>query len=157
MKKMLLALVFTISSFTSSFAFAGKKLDIVDTAVAAGKFTTLVTAVKAADLVSTLKSPGPFTVFAPTDKAFAKLPAGTVDYLLKNTEQLKDILLYHVALGSLFAKDVVQLDEAPTVFGDLVQIEVKNDGVFLNNAKVIMTDIKASNGVIHVIDTVLIP
>jgi uncharacterized surface protein with fasciclin (FAS1) repeats len=130
--------------------------DIVDVAVGAGSFNTLVAAVKAAGLVDTLKSEGPFTVFAPTDEAFAKLPAGTVDSLLANPEQLKQILLFHVVSGKVMAADVVGLKEAKTVQGGTLAISTK-DGVMIGNAKVVTTDVMASNGVIHVIDTVLIP
>jgi len=131
--------------------------DIVDTAVA-GHFNTLVAAVKAAGLVDTLKGPGPFTVFAPTDEAFAKLPPGTVENLLKpeNKEKLQKILTYHVVAGNVMAKDVVKLQSATTVEGGSLTIKV-SDGVMVNNAHVIETDIAASNGVIHVIDTVLLP
>jgi uncharacterized surface protein with fasciclin (FAS1) repeats len=137
----------------------GKSKDIVDTAVAAGQFTTLAAALQAADLVDTLKGDGPFTVFAPTDAAFAKLPEGTVESLLKpeNRDQLVAILTYHVVAGKVEAADVVKLDEAKTVNGQDVQITVADNGVQVNNANVIKTDIEASNGVIHVIDTVIIP
>ncbi len=137
--------------------------DIVDTAIADGRFTTLVTAVQAAALVDTLKSTGPFTVFAPTDDAFAKLPAGTVENLLKpeNLETLKNILLYHVVPGTVMAADVVKLDgkSADTAYaGNAIAISVKDGKVFLNDTvQVIITDIATSNGVIHVIDTVLLP
>ena len=139
-----------------------KLADIVDTAVADGRFTTLVAAVQAAGLVDTLKGAGPFTVFAPTDEAFAKLPAGTVENLLKpeNLETLKNILLYHVVAGKVMAADVVTLDgkTADTVAGSAVNISVKDGKVFLNeNVQVIITDIETTNGVIHVIDTVLLP
>ncbi len=132
--------------------------DIVDTAVA-GKFNTLVAAVKAAGLVDTLKGPGPFTVFAPTDEAFSKLPAGTLETLLKpeNKAKLQSILLYHVVPGRVLAQDVVNLDSAKTAEGQNVTIKIMNGGVMVNNAHVIKTDIAASNGVIHVIDTVLLP
>ncbi len=135
-------------------------LDIVDTAVADGRFTTLVAAVQAAGLVDTLKGEGPFTVFAPTDEAFAKLPAGTIDTLLKpeNIEQLKNILLYHVVSGRVMAADVVTLTSADTVLGQPVTIKVQDGKVYLNdNVQVTITDVEASNGVIHVIDTVLLP
>ncbi len=135
-------------------------LDIVDTAVADGRFTTLVAAVQAAGLVDTLKGEGPFTVFAPTDEAFAKLPAGTIDTLLKpeNIEQLKNILLYHVVSGRVMAADVVTLTSADTVLGQPVTIKVQDGKVYLNDTvQVIITDVEASNGVIHVIDTVLLP
>ena len=131
--------------------------DIVDTAVAAGSFNTLVAAVKAAGLVDTLKSAGPFTVFAPTDEAFAKLPPGTVDGLLKDPAKLKKILLYHVVSGKVMAADVVKLKTAKTVEGRMVKIAVKDGKVMLNNANVVKTDIGTDNGVIHVIDTVIMP
>ena len=136
---------------------AGK--DIVDTAVAAGQFNTLAAALEAADLVDTLKGDGPFTVFAPTDAAFAKLPAGTVESLLKpeNRDQLVAILTYHVVPGKVEAADVVKLEEAKTVNGQDVRITVADSGVQVDNANVIKTDIEASNGVIHVIDTVILP
>ncbi|QQS40767.1 MAG: fasciclin domain-containing protein [Acidobacteriota bacterium] len=133
--------------------------DIVDTAVSAKMFDTLVAAVKAAGLVETLKSEGPFTVFAPTDEAFAKLPAGTVESLLKpeNKEKLANILKYHVVSGKVMAADVVKMKYAKTVLGEKVKIKVKGDNVMVGGAKVIKTDVNSSNGVIHVIDTVLIP
>ena len=133
--------------------------DIVDIAIADGRFTTLVAAVQAAGLVDTLKSAGPFTVFAPTDEAFAKLPPGTVESLLlpENLETLKQILLYHVVPGKLMAADVVQLSFVYTAAGLPVRIQVKDGKVFINDAQVIITDIQASNGVIHVIDCVLLP
>ena len=133
--------------------------DIVDTAVAAGTFDTLVAAVTAADLVDTLKGTGPFTVFAPTDEAFAKLPAGTVDNLLlpENKAQLTAILLYHVVSGSVPASDVVNLTSATTVNGADVTITVDGGTVMVNNATVTATDVMCTNGIIHVIDTVLLP
>jgi uncharacterized surface protein with fasciclin (FAS1) repeats len=133
--------------------------DIVETAVAAGGFNTLVEAVKAAGLVDTLKSKGPFTVFAPTDEAFAKLPAGVVDALLKDKEKLKKILLYHVVSGNVTANDVVKLNgkTAKTVQGSPVKITVMGDKVMVENANVVKTDIACANGVIHVIDTVILP
>ena len=133
--------------------------DIVDTAVADGRFTTLVAAVKAAGLVDTLKGKGPFTVFAPTDDAFAKLPAGTIDELLKpeNKQKLTDILLYHVVSGKVMAADVTKLTSAQTVLGKDVAVKVDMGNVYINDAKVIITDIETSNGVIHVIDAVLLP
>jgi uncharacterized surface protein with fasciclin (FAS1) repeats len=130
--------------------------DIVDTAVNAGSFSTLVSAVQAAGLVETLKSAGPFTVFAPTDEAFAKLPAGTVEGLLKDLPKLKQILTYHVVSGKVMAADVVKLTSAKTVEGSDVKIDASN-GVKVNNATVVTPDIAADNGVIHVIDTVLLP
>ena len=131
--------------------------DIVDTAVNAGSFNTLVTAVKAAGLVDTLKQPGPFTVFAPTDDAFAKLPAGTVDSLLKDIPQLKKILTYHVVSGKVTAADVVKLTSANTVEGSSVNINASNGVVKVNEATVVTPDVTADNGVIHIIDSVLIP
>lgn len=133
--------------------------DIVDTAVAAGSFGTLAAALKAAGLVETLKGKGPFTVFAPTDAAFAKLPAGTVDNLLKpeNKAQLTQILTYHVVAGSVKAADVVKLTEAKTVQGQSVKIRVRDGKVSVDGANVTATDIAASNGVIHVIDSVIMP
>ena len=148
-------------AFTTANAdhHASMKKDIVDTAVAAGQFETLAAALGAADLVETLKGDGPFTVFAPTDEAFAKLPEGTVESLLKpeNKAKLTAILTYHVVPGKVMAADVVKLTEAETVSGAKVSISVKGDAVMINNATVAAADIKASNGVIHVIDTVLLP
>jgi transforming growth factor-beta-induced protein len=131
--------------------------DIVDIAAADGRFTTLVAAVQAAELVDTLKSEGPFTVFAPTDDAFNKLPDGTIEALLNDIPTLTDILLYHVVPGKVMAADVVTLSSADTALGKPVAIRVENGNVFVNDAQVIITDIEASNGVIHVIDTVLLP
>ena len=134
------------------------KADIVDTAAKAGQFKTLAAALKGAGLVDTLKGKGPFTVFAPTDKAFDKLPAGTVEMLLKpeNKEKLTAILTYHVVPGKVKAADAVKLKSAKTVQGQTVAIDAK-DGVKINDAKVVKTDIECTNGVIHVIDTVLMP
>ena len=134
-----------------------EKKDIVDTAVAAGSFKTLAAALQAAGLVETLKGKGPFTVFAPTDEAFAKLPAGTVEALLKDKEKLTQILLYHVVAGNVMAKDVVKLKSAKTVQGSSVKITVKDGKVMVDNAHVVTTDIATSNGVIHVIDSVILP
>lgn len=131
--------------------------DIVDTAVAAGQFETLVAAVQAAGLVDTLKGEGPFTVFAPTDEAFAKLPAGTVEALLQDKEKLAAILTYHVVPGKVMAADVVNLTSATTVNGQDVTIKVDGDMVMVNGAHVVATDIEATNGVIHVIDSVILP
>jgi len=133
--------------------------DIVDTAVAAGDFKTLAAALEAADLVGTLKGEGPFTVFAPTDAAFEKLPAGTVETLLKpeNKQKLVDVLTYHVVPGKVMAADVVGLDEAKTVNGKAIDITVEGNAVKVNEANVTATDIGASNGVIHVIDAVILP
>jgi uncharacterized surface protein with fasciclin (FAS1) repeats len=133
------------------------KKDIVDTAVAAGSFKTLATALEAAGLVETLKGKGPFTVFAPTDEAFAKLPPGTVEALLKDKEKLTKILLYHVVSGNVMAKDVVMLKSAKTVQGSSVKIKAGGGKVMVDGANVVKTDIAASNGVIHVIDAVIIP
>ena len=144
----------------STAAFAAEK-DIVDTAVSAGSFKTLVAAVKAAGLVETLKSDGPFTVLAPTDEAFAKLPAGTLESLLKpeNKDQLAAILTYHVIPARAMASDVVKLNgrSVKTVEGSTAVIKVVGRNVMINNARVIKTDIPCTNGVIHVIDTVLLP
>jgi uncharacterized surface protein with fasciclin (FAS1) repeats len=131
-------------------------MDIVDTAVKAGSFTTLVAAVKAAGLVETLKGTGPFTVFAPTDEAFAKLPQGTVDALLKDIPKLKKILTYHVVSGKVMAADVVKMKSAKTVEGSEVKIDASS-GVKINNSTVTTPDVAADNGVIHIIDTVLMP
>jgi uncharacterized surface protein with fasciclin (FAS1) repeats len=131
--------------------------DIVDTAVAAGSFETLVAAVKAAGLVDTLKGDGPFTVFAPTDEAFAALPAGTVEALLQDKEKLAAILTYHVVAGKVMAADVVNLDSATTVNGADVAIKMWDGKVMINDATVVATDIETSNGVIHVIDKVILP
>ena len=133
--------------------------DIVDTAVAAGSFKTLAAALQAAGLVETLKGKGPFTVFAPTDEAFAKLPAGTVENLLKpeNKEKLKAVLTYHVVAGKVTAAQVTNLKVAKTVQGGEAKISVKGGKVMVDNANVVKTDIMASNGVIHVIDTVILP
>ncbi len=130
--------------------------DIVETAVNAGNFKTLVKAVEAAELVDILKSPGPFTVFAPTDDAFANLPEGTLDSLLQDIPKLKRILTYHVAFGDVRAEDLMQIEEAETVEGSIVAID-SADGIKVNDANVVKSDILADNGVIHVIDTVLIP
>lgn len=144
--------------FAALPAWAADK-DIVDTAVGAGDFSTLAAALEAAGLVSTLKGEGPFTVFAPTDAAFAKLPAGTVENLLKpeNKQQLADILTYHVVPGKVMAADVVGLDEAKTVNGKMIDVQVDGSAVKVNEANVTATDIAASNGVIHVIDQVILP
>lgn len=136
-----------------------KKADIVDVAVENGSFNTLVAAVKAAGLVDTLKGKGPFTVFAPTDEAFAKLPDGTVEMLLKpeNKDKLIAILTYHVVAGKVMAADVVKLNSATTVQGQDVMIKTMGSKVMVDNATVVATDVKAKNGVIHVIDTVIMP
>lgn len=138
---------------------AAAKKDIVDTAVAAGSFKTLATALQAAGLIETLKGKGPFTVFAPTDAAFAKLPAGTVENLLKpeNKAKLASILTYHVVAGNVKAADVVKLKEAKTVNGQSVKISVDGGKVKVDGANVVTTDIAATNGTIHVIDAVILP
>lgn len=142
----------------SSFARASNQ-DIVDTAVGAGQFKTLAAALKAADLVATLKGPGPFTVFAPTDEAFAKLPAGTVENLLKpeNKAKLTAILTYHVVPGAVRAEQVTKLDQAKTVNGAMVKVTTKGGKVTINDATVVKADTAASNGIIHVIDKVILP
>ena len=155
-------LLVLLTLVASSTLYAGKKgysKDIVDIAAGSNDFTTLVAAVKAAGLVDTLKGDGPFTVFAPTNEAFAKLPAGTVENLLKpeNRDQLVSILTYHVVAGKVLASDVVKLDEATTVQGQTASVTVSDAGVMIDNANVVKTDIKASNGVIHVIDSVILP
>jgi uncharacterized surface protein with fasciclin (FAS1) repeats len=146
------ALAITVASSTASAA------DIVETA-AAGNFNTLVAAVKAAGLVDTLKGPGPFTVFAPTDEAFAQLPPGTLESLLKpeNKAKLQSILTYHVVSGKVMAQDVVKLHSAKTVEGQDITIKTMNGHVMVESASVTKTDIVTSNGVIHVIDSVLLP
>ena len=140
------------------FSASASAADIVDTAIAA-KFNTLVAAVKAADLVDTLKGPGPFTVFAPTDEAFAKLPPGTLESLLKpeNKAKLRGILLYHVVPGKVTASEVMKMNTAKTAGGMDLTIKTMQGHVMVNNAQVAKADIPASNGVIHVIDTVLLP
>ncbi len=135
--------------------------NIVETAMGAGNFNTLVTAVKAAGLVDTLRGEGPFTVFAPTDEAFSKLPAGTVDALLKDKKRLKSILTYHVVRGKVMSEDVRRLNAATTIQGGDVNIDAKrwhlHRNVKINGANVINADIECSNGVIHVLDSVLMP
>lgn len=130
--------------------------DIIDTAIAAGNFSTLANALKAADLVGTLKAVGPFTVFAPTDEAFKKLPAGTLDALLKDKAKLANILSYHVVPGKLMAKDITSGD-SKTVQGTMLTIAKSDDGVTVGGAKVTKTDMESSNGVVHSIDTVVMP
>lgn len=160
----------SVSMFVVAFVIAGLSFntyadshgpkDIVDTAIAAGSFNTLVAAVQAAELVDTLKGEGPFTVFAPTDEAFAKLPEGTVEELLKpeNKAKLQAILTYHVVSGKVMSETAITLDAAPTVQGSDIALMVKDDKLMLNeSAAVITADIEASNGVIHVIDMVILP
>lgn len=157
MKKItIFALALAMAASVSMARETADPKDIVDTAIAAGDFTTLVKAVQAAGLVETLKGDGPFTVFAPTDAAFAKLPAGTLDSLLKDTAKLKAILLYHVVPGRVLAADAVKLTSAKTAGGQSFKISTEG-GVKVDNANVIKTDIMTSNGVIHVIDEVILP
>lgn len=146
-------------SFSALAGHHGMKKDIVDVAVENGSFTTLVAAVQAAGLVDTLKGEGPFTVFAPTDEAFAKLPEGTVESLLKpeNKDKLVAILTYHVVPGKVMAADVMGQDKATTVQGSDIMITKSDGKVMVDNATVVATDVKAKNGVIHVIDTVIMP
>jgi uncharacterized surface protein with fasciclin (FAS1) repeats len=150
MKKTLIALALTVGATASAFA-----ADIVDTAVKAGNFKTLVTAVQAAGLVDTLKGPGPFTVFAPTDEAFAKVPKATLDALLKDKAALTKVLTYHVVPGKVMAKDV-KAGNVKTVQGQDITLATMG-GVTVNGAKVVAADVAASNGVIHAIDTVIMP
>jgi uncharacterized surface protein with fasciclin (FAS1) repeats len=159
MKNMFRVAAVACSLAVASFAADSHSSDIVDTAVAAGQFKTLAAALGAAGLVDTLKGPGPFTVFAPTDEAFAKLPAGTVESLLKpeNKDKLVSILTYHVVPGRVMASDVVKLKKAKTVQGQAATVKVVGSEVRIDNAKVVKTDIAASNGVIHVIDSVILP
>ena len=157
-----LSAIFAASFLVAASAFAGsyaKKSDIVDTAVAAGQFSTLAAALEDGGLIATLKADGPYTVFAPTDEAFAKLPEGTVENLLKpeNKQQLVEILTYHVVPGKVEASEVVKLDSAATANGQDLSITIKNEAVYVNNARVVKTDIETSNGVIHVVDTVILP
>ena len=156
---MAVAAVAAIGLAVGSLNARAAEKDIVDTAVTAGQFKTLAAALGAAGLVDTLKGTGPFTVFAPTDDAFAKLPAGTVENLLKpeNKDQLTAILTYHVVPGRVMASDVVKLKQAKTVNGKMLNIKMKGDAVMVNDAKVTATDIATSNGVIHVIGTVILP
>jgi uncharacterized surface protein with fasciclin (FAS1) repeats len=151
--------VLTVVTMASVAGAQSASKDIVDTAVGAGSFTTLVKALQAADLVDTLKGAGPFTVFAPTDDAFAKLPKGTLENLLKpeNKDKLRRILTYHVVPGRVTAAEVVKLDSAKAVSGDTIDIKASGGRVMVDKARVVKTDIAASNGVIHVIDSVILP
>ncbi len=151
------ALLLSASLLAGGRAQAADEKDIVDTAVAAGSFKTLVTAVKAAGLVDTLKGTGPFTVFAPTDEAFAKIPKKKLEALLADKAALTKVLTYHVVAGKVMAADVVKLKSAKTVQGKAVKIAVHGSHVMIDKSKVVKTDIGCSNGVIHVIDTVLLP
>jgi uncharacterized surface protein with fasciclin (FAS1) repeats len=154
-----LGLVFAAVAFAAPLSAQEAEMDIVDTAVAAGSFETLVAAVGAAGLVDVLKSEGPFTVFAPTDEAFAALPEGTVASLLEpeNRDKLVAILTYHVVPGKVLSSDVVKLESAETVQGQSVSIAVNDGNVMIDNANVVAVDIETSNGVIHVIDSVILP
>lgn len=162
-KVVLLGVAAALGLAWSLATYAGPKpapsKDIVDTAVAAGSFKTLATALQAAGLVDTLKGKGPFTVFAPTDEAFAKLPAGTLEDLLKpeNKEKLAAILTYHVVPGRVLAAQVLKMNSAQTVNGQSLTISTNGGTVMVDNAKVVKTDILCSNGVIHVIDSVVLP
>jgi uncharacterized surface protein with fasciclin (FAS1) repeats len=151
-----LTLTLVATAAAAASGYGSKADDIVDTAVAAGNFKTLATALGAAGLAETLKGPGPFTVFAPTDAAFAKLPAGTLDALLADKAKLTQVLTYHVVAGKVTAADVVKLQQAKTLQGGAVKIDATT-GVKVNGAAVVQADVMASNGVIHVIDTVLLP
>jgi uncharacterized surface protein with fasciclin (FAS1) repeats len=150
-------LAIIVSFASSSLARAEPKADIVDTAVAAGHFNTLAKALTEAGLIDTLKGKGPFTVFAPTDEAFAKLPKGTVEALLKDKKKLTAVLTYHVVAGKVMAADAAKLTTAKTVNGASLKIAAKAGAVTIDGAKVIQADVEATNGVIHVIDTVLLP
>jgi uncharacterized surface protein with fasciclin (FAS1) repeats len=158
MKKLMAALVtsFALTTFAVAPAAAQQK-DIVDTAIAAGSFTTLVKLVQQAGLVETLKGPGPFTVFAPTDEAFSKVPKETLAALGADKEKLRAVLTYHVVPGKVMAADVVKVNEAKTVQGQSVKVRTSGGSVKIDEANVVKTDIQASNGVIHVIDSVIIP
>lgn len=150
-------IVASLTVFTLADEGKNNSKDIVVTAIEAGNFSTLAAALTEAGLIETLKGDGPFTVFAPTDAAFSKLPDGAVENLLKDKEALTKVLLYHVVSGEVMAKDVVNLNSAETVEGSKIQIQSKDGKVMINNAVVTNADIKASNGVIHVIDTVIMP
>jgi uncharacterized surface protein with fasciclin (FAS1) repeats len=155
----------TVAAVIVTLAVSGRTViraetrDVVDTAIAAGSFKTLAKALDAAGLVTTLKGAGPFTVFAPTDEAFAKLPQGTLETLLKpeNKETLRRILTYHVVAGNVMASDVVKLQSAKAVSGDTITVKVQDGVVHVDNATVTSADVIASNGVIHVIDSVILP
>jgi uncharacterized surface protein with fasciclin (FAS1) repeats len=159
MLRMLVLGIVAILAASGAPAAAADSKDIVETAVAAGSFKTLAKALEAAGLVDTLKGSGPFTVFAPTDQAFAKLPAGTLASLLKpeNKAQLQRVLTYHVVSGKVMAADVVALHSAKAVSGDTIAITTQGGGVMVDNAHVVKADIVARNGVIHVIDSVILP
>jgi uncharacterized surface protein with fasciclin (FAS1) repeats len=154
-----LACTLSLAALSAGSLSGAEKKDIVDTAVAAGAFKTLAAALGAAGLVDTLKGEGPFTVFAPTDEAFAKLPAGTVESLLKpeNKAKLKDILTYHVVAGNVASDAAMKLTTATALNKKAIKLEVKDGALYLNASKVTTADVKCSNGVIHIIDTVLLP
>ena len=156
-RNMVVAAAFALASAGAQASSTASSKDIVDTAVEAGSFKTLATALQAAGLVETLKGAGPYTVFAPTDAAFAKIPKADLDALLKDKAALTKVLTYHVVPGEVMAADVVKLTQAKTVEGSSLKIKVKDGKVMVDNAKVAATDIDASNGVIHVIDTVIMP
>lgn len=157
MKNRLIAALLFVFLFAVSLSAQKKDIVTVTVAVEAGSFKTLATALTEAGLVETLQGKGPFTVFAPTDEAFAKLPKGTLEGLLKDKEALKKVLLYHVVSGNVSSKDVVKIDKAKTVGGQDVMIKVKDGKVYINKSQVTTADVQASNGVIHIIDTVLLP
>jgi len=153
----LFSLMFTSLLVSGDHKGASSKKDIVTIAVESGKFNTLAKALTEAGLVEALKSDGPFTVFAPTDEAFAKLPKGTIEALLNDKETLKKILLYHVVSGQVTSTEVVSLNKAETLSGQNIKIQTKDGAVMINDSKVTTADVMAKNGVIHIIDTVLIP
>lgn len=155
--KILSVFVLALALILGGASAVAAEKDIVDTAVGAGSFNTLVTAVKAAGLVDTLKGTGPFTVFAPTDEAFAKVPKATLDALLANPEKLKQVLLYHVVSGKVMAAQAVKLTSAKTVQGSSAKISAMGGQAKIDNANIVKTDIECTNGVIHVIDSVIMP
>ncbi|MFW5737838.1 MAG: fasciclin domain-containing protein [Spirochaetota bacterium] len=155
--KSLSAILLLVVAFSAYATGIVEYEDPIDVAEANGSFTTLLAVIDAAGLESTLRGPGPFAVFAPTDEAFAALPAGTIQSLLGDIPTLSDVLLYHVVAGEVYAEDVVNLTSATTVQGQSIAISVTNGSVFVNDAQVVITDVQASNGVIHVIDRVILP
>lgn len=157
LKSLLVASFLVTAPLAAQMPAAAPAKDIVETAVAAGSFKTLATALQAAGLIETLKGKGPFTVFAPTDEAFAKIPKAQLDALLKDTKALAAVLTYHVVAGKVMAADVVKIKEAKTVNGASAKIMVAGGKVMVDGANVVKTDIVASNGVIHVIDAVIMP
>ena len=159
LNKLMRASIATAAALAITATVTASENDIVDTAIGAGDFETLTAALQAAGLVETLKGEGPFTVFAPTDEAFSRLPAGTVESLLKpeNIDQLRAILTFHVVPGAVTAEQVVYLSEARTVNGQSVDISVDGPTVMIDKANVVVADIMASNGIIHVIDSVILP